>query len=988
MKGKKKNKENPINNQKWLFLGVAILLITIVSCLLINVTFKNKDILGTDKNATTAKKYDLKARKATGSLYKLYDFTGKTLKLNIKNKVQSVKGDDKGYILYKDSESKSNYVYCIELGVRANTSIDYDSKDKSSYFDGLNDAAKDAIKYINIFGYPGVDRSSLVKEKLSSSDKNNSQLIKDIQYLATQTLIWEFQQGWRDNYNVGIPQYTDASTQKLTTNATAKLIYNQTIGSGTKIANALKAVHDKILTDITDFKKMPSVASKSTTVKAKTIPFNSYGKDSGSYELIIDAGMSLSGIDVSCKNDLGVKCSITSDKKGIRVTASKAITKNVLITLTKTKKSEVSTTQTGLSFIDNGGAGPQRLVVGLVNSKTIKRYINVTTEKLGSITIQKTTADAETGTFTFRITGDINNDGKTDSNEYKDVKITTKVSGDGSSGTVTIKNLPLKKYTITEINIPTKYTSQDPDIADLTKNNNYTTKFYNRLKTAGLRIIKVNNKNKQISGATLKLTDSNGNIVGKEWTTAEKEFSGTSALEVGTYKLCETKAPAGYIKSDECYDIRISGTKTASIVEYKKVSETKWTTGNEIKFVNQPTKVIIKKVDKDGNCVEGATLKLLKDGKQVGDTWNTCSYEVEGLIEGATYTIEEVTAPSGYLYINKNGENKQNFVAKNGVTISVKDDKISIKIKKVSSNSKYTIKDGTLLLALCPVNVDCRENADERIEQWTTTEYEIKDTSKLIAGQKYKIVEITPPPGFNLAADKTITINKYEKVQTFEIENTPTTVTFSKQDATTGKEIAGAHLQIIDTNGNIVDEWESEEGKSHIVTGVLDYGKMYTLIETIAPNKYAVSKEQVEFWVPTTKPVVMKNKLTEVIIRKIDANTNETLSGAKLQLIDSDGNQMDWTSTKDGYKFEGLQTGKKYTIREIEAPNGYEKSKDITFTLADDEQTRTIDVPNTPIVYVPDTASDSTIINIIIGAILVLGGTGAIIFIRKGMEQN
>ena len=44
---------------------------------------------------------------------------------------------------------------------------------------------------------------------------------------------------------------------------------------------------------------------------------------------------------------------------------------------------------------------------------------------------------------------------------------------------------------------------------------------------------------------------------------------------------------------------------------------------------------------------------------------------------------------------------------------------------------------------------------------------------------------------------------------TKEVENQPTESQFTKTDATTGEELEGAKLQIIDKEGNIVEEWIS-----------------------------------------------------------------------------------------------------------------------------------------------------------------------------------
>ena len=58
-------------------------------------------------------------------------------------------------------------------------------------------------------------------------------------------------------------------------------------------------------------------------------------------------------------------------------------------------------------------------------------------------------------------------------------------------------------------------------------------------------------------------------------------------------------------------------------------------------------------------------------------------------------------------------------------------------------------------------------------------------------------------------------------------------------DITDQKELAGAHIQMIDKDGNVVDEWDSI-WESHEVTG-LKTGEKYTLRETVAPDGYTIT---------------------------------------------------------------------------------------------------------------------------------------------------
>ena len=69
-----------------------------------------------------------------------------------------------------------------------------------------------------------------------------------------------------------------------------------------------------------------------------------------------------------------------------------------------------------------------------------------------------------------------------------------------------------------------------------------------------------------------------------------------------------------------------------------------------------------------------------------------------------------------------------------------------------------------------------------------------------------------------------------------------TKVRISKRDITTGEELPGATLQIIDENGNVVEEWVSTN-EPHMIEGKLIAGKEYTLKEIIAPEGYEITNE-------------------------------------------------------------------------------------------------------------------------------------------------
>ena len=110
------------------------------------------------------------------------------------------------------------------------------------------------------------------------------------------------------------------------------------------------------------------------------------------------------------------------------------------------------------------------------------------------------------------------------------------------------------------------------------------------------------------------------------------------------------------------------------------------------------------------------------------------------------------------------------------------------------------------------------------------------------------------------------------KKLSLSVEKEETVTEISKQDITTGKELPGATLQILDSEKNpILDEngeelykWVSEE-EPHIIVGLAP--GTYYLKELIQPNGYKLSEEVKEFTVKddgTVNKVVMTNEVYDV----------------------------------------------------------------------------------------------------------------------------
>lgn len=288
-----------------------------------------------------------------------------------------------------------------------------------------------------------------------------------------------------------------------------------------------------------------------------------------------------------------------------------------------------------------------------------------------------------------------------------------------------------------------------------------------------------------------------------------------------------------------------------------------------------------------------------------------------------------------------------------------------------------------------------------------------------VAYGNYIVHEIKAPTGY-IFSDESYPVSVSENGDMVEItaENKPITVEISKRDVY-GNELKGAKMQLIDFEGNVIDEWVSD-GTNHVVTE-LSAGD-YTLKEIAAPDGYVIAtdiKFSVDIYGNVTVEnvdatavskdgnplIVMIDDTTKVQISKRDITNDEELAGATLQIIDENGNIVEeWISTNEEQFIEGkLIAGKEYTLKEIIAPEGYEIANEIKFTVnADvsvtevvmyDEHTPVPEIPETPnapqnpATDVPNTgvsADNSIAVYLMLGSVLLLVG----MFTRKKNDER
>lgn len=343
-----------------------------------------------------------------------------------------------------------------------------------------------------------------------------------------------------------------------------------------------------------------------------------------------------------------------------------------------------------------------------------------------------------------------------------------------------------------------------------------------------------------------------------------------------------------------------------------------------------------------------STLSLSKAGKYYESS--KMSIKTEGKIKDNVYEVVLENAPKGTIIVDTNGNSKTSFSKKEEFIIKVP-------VSSVTSNK---------------IEFNVNVNAKGVINK----AYQYNPSNPI-----YQNVAVLYPENKNVKATTKLNLELVTEVQ------------ISKIDATTNKELPGAHLVVKDANGKVKKEWTSTE-EVYVIKG-LKPGK-YTLTETIAPEGYVLSTETITFEVKsdgTVTKVVMKNYLEDkpvpVSISKRDITTGEELPGAHLELKDETGEFIcAWVSTDEPFIIkDGLKPGK-YILSETIAPEGYELSTEtITFIVKEDG---TVDgeiiMYNKPeTIEVPNTSSFKTITASLIGVIII--GLGSFM-IYKNYKKN
>lgn len=361
------------------------------------------------------------------------------------------------------------------------------------------------------------------------------------------------------------------------------------------------------------------------------------------------------------------------------------------------------------------------------------------------------------------------------------------------------------------------------------------------------------------------------------------QYTLPNQLPYGEYQLIEIKAPEGYLLTEKPIDFSID--KMHDLGDPLIVKAENDNAKGKLKILktdkesSKPIKGAVFEIVAEEDIVTGDGTVRVKEGEVV----DTITSDKDGIAESrelylGKYIVTEIKPAPGYVI---NSEPKKfELKYENEKTplvyfnMELTNQPSIVIIEKVAMGTENGIE-GTKFQIW---NKDIQNESidpDMFIKETYTTDKNGNIKLKYLLQGTYCVQEVRSTPGYILNdeikevvvnEDGTIKIEGQEQNQvgaTLRVENDFTKVQISKQDITTGKELPGASLEVVDVKtGNIYEKWISTN-EVHIINAIPE-GE-YILREKMAPKGYLIASE-IRFTVKNNAEitkVVMKDELSE-----------------------------------------------------------------------------------------------------------------------------
>lgn len=279
---------------------------------------------------------------------------------------------------------------------------------------------------------------------------------------------------------------------------------------------------------------------------------------------------------------------------------------------------------------------------------------------------------------------------------------------------------------------------------------------------------------------------------------------------------------------------------------------------------------------------------------------------------------------------------------------------------------------------------------------------EITTNSNGFAGLKdlesgiYFVKEVKAPEGY-------IPYSTVEKIRISKCsptllvcKNTPYSKATIKKVDECGKPLANAVFSVYEgnsTSGKLIAKDLKTDVNGLLTIPNLVPNKTYTFVETKAPDGYHLDANPVTKKIEAGKDITItftnkKIKDGYIKIIKLDAATDEPLEGAKIAIYNGkecNDNQLvdQFTSSKTPYVSKGLKPGT-YYVKELSAPNNYQRYKATITVEVKEEQTTTVKIYNH---QPPVTAGNYGTILLAGIVLVVLSSASLIVYYRRKKHE-
>lgn len=657
--------------------------------------------------------------------------------------------------------------------------------------------------------------------------------------------------------------------------------------------------------------------------------------------------------------------------------------------------------------------------------------------------------------FTWKLKTEVDNVGWDNAKTY--AVITT-----NENGRAVTDYLPYGKYLVRETKTPKDYMTAPDFTVSVTKDSSEYNELEqiklvsvnNKPFASYVKLVKVDEdtgKKVTLNSASFKIKDAQGNSVAQKvsgtkvdtfTTNSDNEIipvveKGTVTLPLmlnaGTYTIEEIKTPKGFLDLEKPVEFVISSTydydvdeDADPIIEVKiknrqpkgeiKLNKTVMDLDTDTDLVDRSDlskiQFVLKAKEDIYSSIDGSLMfekdfvittensgAIVNTGSEVGNGIYALSLDghldISNLpmsTKGASYYLQEVKTLDGCVLDTAQYDavfKQSDFTTKNYIkSFDVENKTTDFEFNKTDVTGDKEVEGAQLTITDEDGNV---------VDQWTS-DGKVHSIEGLVVGKTYTLSETVTAKDYVKATDIKFTVKNSSELEKVTMKDKQV---FVSKTTVGGEEVTGAHMQIIDEDGNIIDEWYSE-GKSHIANG-LEEGKTYTLHEDLSPLgfnlandfTFEVTKEKENQTVEMIDTVTEVNKTDvdgkavkeatlSIVSEKTKDIVDQWVTGKHILDIDKDiksqleengkaeGTYMDeedsmvmfsiaknkdrddytFMQVKDGittysnidldgnettHRVQGLVTGEKYILRETKTPEEYVQAKEIEFTAGEDE---------------------------------------------------